>query len=175
VKIVGQSIKLSLLDDSDLALFVEISMCPEMMEHVGDPLSFEQANEAFKVKSRPWTIESTDWLTFGITKMSSGEKIGSIGLKITNHNAKIAEVGFMIKSNAQGKGFASEALTLIRNHAFFELNLNKLVATCAVNNTGSYKLLEKIGFIREGCLKQNVIINNKYVDDYIYGLCKVAA
>lgn len=36
MKIVGQSIKLSLFDDSDLALFVEISMCPEMMEHVGD-------------------------------------------------------------------------------------------------------------------------------------------
>ena len=56
----------------------------------------------------------------------------------------------------------------------WDINVNKLVATCAVNNAGSFKLMEKPGSIREGCLKQNVLINNQYVDDYIYGLCKLA-
>ncbi len=174
MQLTGQRIKLSLFDDSDLELFVEISMCPKMMEHVYDPFSFEEANEAFNAKSQPWSMESDSWLSFGITEISTDEKIGSIGLKITNHASKIAEVGFMIKLSAQGKGFAGEALSLVKNYALFELNLNKLVATCSVNNTGSYKLLEKFGFSREGCLKQNVIINGQYVDDYIYGLCKSA-
>ncbi|WP_394202469.1 GNAT family N-acetyltransferase [Marinagarivorans algicola] len=57
------------------------------------------------------------------------------------------------------------------NYAHSELKLNKLVATCSVNNIGSYKLLEKIGFNREGCLRQNSIISNQYIDDYVYGLC----
>jgi RimJ/RimL family protein N-acetyltransferase len=78
----------------------------------------------------------------------------------------------MIKPSAQGKGFAGEALSIIKDYALSELNLNKLVATCSVNNIGSFKLLEKQGFIREGRLKQNMIINGEYVDDYIYGLCK---
>jgi ribosomal-protein-alanine N-acetyltransferase len=80
-------------------------------------------------------------------------------------------VGYLLKIEAQGKGVASEALTLIKNYAFTTLNLNKLVASCSLNNIGSYKVLEKAGFIREGCLKQNSILNGKYIDDYIYGLC----
>jgi RimJ/RimL family protein N-acetyltransferase len=174
VHLAGQRIKLSPFDESDFDLFVEISMSPVMMEHVYDPCSYEEANEAFIAKSQPWSMESDGWLSFGISEVATSEKLGSIGLKITNHEAKIAEVGFMIKPSAQGKGFAGEALSLVKDYALSELNLNKLVATCSVSNTGSFKLLEKHGFIREGCLRQNVIISGKYVDDYIYGLCKSA-
>ena len=170
----GKRIKLSPFNESDLDLFVEISMSPVMMEHVYDPFSREDANEAFIARSKPWSMESTGWLSFGITEIATTEKLGNIGLKITNHEVKVAEVGFMIKPSAQGKGFAGEALYLIKSYALSELNLNKLVATCSVNNVSSFKLLEKQGFSREGCLKQNVIINGKYVDDYIYGLCKSA-
>lgn len=170
----GQRIKLSPFDESDLDLFVEMSMSPVMMKHVYDPCSYEEANEAFAAKSQPWSMESDGWLSFGISEVATGEKLGNIGLKITNHEAKIAEVGFMIKPSAQGKGVAGEALSLVKNYALSELNLNKLVATCSTSNSGSFKLLEKHGFIREGCLKQNVIINGKYVDDYIYGFCKSA-
>jgi RimJ/RimL family protein N-acetyltransferase len=174
VHLAGQRIKLSPFDESDFDLFVEISMSPVMMEHVYDPCSYEEANEAFIAKSQPWSMESDGWLSFGISEVATSEKLGNIGLKITNHEAKIAEVGFMIKPSAQGKGFAGEALNLVKDYALSELNLNKLVATCSVSNTGSFKLLEKHGFIREGCLRQNVIISGKYVDDYIYGLCKSA-
>ena len=78
----------------------------------------------------------------------------------------------MIKQSAQGKGYAGEALSLLKDYAYNHLHLNKLIALCSVNNTGSSGLLEKLGFIREGCLQQNTLISNQYVDDYIYGLCK---
>lgn len=168
----GNRIRLSPFDESDLDLFIEMSMSPVMMEHVYDPCSFEEAHDAFIAKSQSWTLDSNGWLSLGITEVLTNEKLGNIGLKITDHEAKIVEVGFMVKPSAQGKGFASEALSLVKSYALTELGLNKLVATCSVNNLGSYMLLEKHGFIREGCLKQNVIINGKYVDDYVYGLCK---
>lgn len=95
--------------------------------------------------------------------------ITGISLKIVNHEAKIGEVGFMMKASVQGKGFASEALSLLKAYALSELKLNKLTAICSVNNIGSYKLLEKLGFEREGCLRQNTLINNALVDDYVYG------
>lgn len=170
----GERIKLSPFDESDLDLFIEMSMSPVMMKHVYDPCSFEEAHEAFIAKSQLWTLDSDGWLSLGITEVLTNEKLGNIGLKITNHEAKVAEVGFMIKPSAQGKGFASEALSLVKSYALIELGLNKLEATCSVNNSASYKLLEKHGFIRESYLKQNVIINGKYVDDYLYGLSKSA-
>ncbi len=171
MQLTGQRIKLLPFDSTDRDLFIENSMCPKMMEHVYDPLSYSEAEEAFAIKSRPWVAEGDSWLSLGITALSTGDKLGNIGLKVVNHQAKIAEVGFMIKPTAQGQGFAAEALALLIAYAHSELKLNKLVATCSVNNVGSYRLLEKVGFIREGCLQHNAIINNKYIDDYVYGLC----
>ena len=172
MELLGPRIKLLPLNDSDFELFVEIRMNSEMMTHVYEPLTKEEAIEAFQAQSKPWRIDSDDWLAFGITDSSTGEKLGSIGLKIVNHKAKIAEVGFMVKQSAQGKGIAGESLSLIKEYAFKTLDLNKLVALCSINNPGSYKLLEKSSFVREGCLQQNTLVNKQYIDDYTYGLCR---
>ena len=140
------------------------------MKYVCEPLSIEETKERFEERIQPWNEKSDQWLCFAIEEICSGRKLGSIGLKITNHQAKIAEVGYLLKTEAHGKGIASEALKLVKSLAFTTINLNKLVATCSSNNIGSYKVLENSGFSREGCLQQNSILNNKYVDDYIYGL-----
>jgi RimJ/RimL family protein N-acetyltransferase len=171
VQLTGTRIKLAPFDHSDKDLFIELSMSAQVMEHVYNPLTYEEALAAFAVRSQLWGIESDAWFSLGITEIVSGDKLGNIGIKIVNHEAKIAEVGFIMKVSAQGKGFAGEALSLLKTYAFEELRLNKLSAICAVNNTGSFKLLEKLGFEREGCLRQNTLINNKLVDDYLYGLC----
>ena len=171
MQLTGTRIKLTPFDLSDKDLFIELSMSAQMMEHVYKPFTYKEAISAFEAKSQPWTIESNAWFSLGITEIVSGEKLGSIGIKIVNHDAKIAEVGFMMKPSAQGKGYASEALSLVKSYALEELRLNKLSAICSVHNAGSFKLLEKLGFEREGCLRQNTLINNKLVDDYVYGVC----
>ncbi|OUR80072.1 GNAT family N-acetyltransferase [Colwellia psychrerythraea] len=171
MQLTGKRIQLCPFDYSDKDLFIELSMSAAMMEHVYTPFTYDESTAAFEVKSQPWSKTSDSWFTLGITEISSGEKLGSIGIKIVNHEAKIGEVSFMMKPSAQGKGFASEALSLLKDYAFAELTLNKLTAICSVNNIGSYKLLEKLGFQREGCLYQHTLINNTLVDDYVYGLC----
>ena len=174
MEITDESIRLVPFDDSYLKVFMEIYTSPQMMKHVYGPFSYDEAKVAFDERSQPWNIRSDKWLSLSITEINSSEKLGNIGLKIINHDAKIAEVGFMIKASAQGKGIAGNALRLLMRYAFNDLKLNKLVAYCSVRNTGSYTLLENQGFFREGCLKQNSLINNNYVDDYAYGLCKSA-
>ncbi|MBQ4864107.1 GNAT family N-acetyltransferase [Pseudoalteromonas sp. MMG013] len=158
--------------ESDFELFLEIITCPQMMEHVYDPLTYDEAKFSFGERLPPWKLESDKWRSFSINEIKSGEKLGYISLRIVNHNAKVAEVGFMIKASAQGKGVGSKALKLIKQYAFDALMLNKLVAFCSVHNSGSFNLLEKEDFSRERCLKQNTLINNHYRDDYAYGLCK---
>ena len=172
MEISSPRIKLLPFNKSDWELFKALSMCPKIMEHVYDPFTLDEAKEAFESRLKPWSRDSESRLTLSINDISTGEKLGNIGLKTTHHDTKIAEVGFMIKDTAQGKGYACEALGLLIDYAFQSLNLNKLTATCSTKNKGSYHLLDKIGFVREGCLLQNSLINNQYVDDYIYGLCK---
>ncbi|WDD99949.1 GNAT family N-acetyltransferase [Thalassomonas actiniarum] len=172
MQLADERIELLPFKDSDFELFLEIITCPKMMEHVYDPLTYEQAKSSFEARLPPWKFESDKWRSFSITEIVNGEKLGYISLRIVNHEAKIAEVGFMIKANAQGKGVGSRALKLIKQYAFDTVMLNKLVAFCSVHNSGSFNLLEKEYFIRESRLKQNTLINNHYRDDYAYGLCK---
>jgi len=172
MQLADERIELLPFKDSDFELFLEIITCPQMMEHVYDPLTFDEAKFSFEGRLPPWKFESDNWCSFSITEIITGEKLGYISLRIVNHEAKVAEVGFMLKASAQRKGVGSKALKLIKQYAFDTLLLNKLVAFCSVDNSGSFKLLEKEDFFRESCLKQNTLINNQYRDDYAYGLCK---
>ena len=142
------------------------------MEHVSKTLTQDAAKAAFEIRSQPWNVKNDGWCTLPITEIECGEKVGWIALKILNHEAKIAEVGFILKSNVQRRGITSSALKLLKEYAFNELKLNKSVAFFSVNNKASYKILEKLGFVREGCFMQHILINDQYVDSYAYGLCK---
>jgi RimJ/RimL family protein N-acetyltransferase len=169
-----KTIELIPFKNSDLAFFQNLVTCPQMMENVYDPLTDAEAKTSFEARLPPWNFETDNWRSFIITEIKHGEKLGFISLRVTNHKAKTAEVGFMIKASAQGKGTGSKALKLMKQYAFDTLMLNKLEAFCSVNNVGSYSLLEKEDFLREGCLKQNTLRNNQYMDDYAYGLSRPA-
>jgi RimJ/RimL family protein N-acetyltransferase len=172
VDLTGNKVKLLPFNNSDLDLFIQLSMDANIMKHVYDTSTLEEAKTAFYIKATPWQESSNAWLTLSINQIDNNEKLGNIGLKIIDHHNKIAEVGFMLKHSAQGQGFAAEALTLIKDYAFNTLKLNKLTATCSVHNAGSYKLLEKLGFNREQTLLQNTIINGQAINDYVYALNK---
>lgn len=174
MEILGIKIKLEQFTELDWPVFKDLYTNPKVMKHVYDTFDENIAREIFESRLVPWDENGHGWLSFSINDLSTKTKLGVIGLKITNHSAKIAEVGFMLLAKAQGKGIGSESLGLLIEFAFKELELNKLTAMCSTQNHGSYKLLEKLGFIREGCLNQNTFTNNQYVDDYIYGLCRSA-
>jgi len=169
-----ERIKLLPLDASGLQLFSEILTCSQLMEHVSTPFTPDKAKAEFECRFQPWNIKSDGWLSLPITEITTDRKVGFISLRILNHEAKIAEVGFILKGDTHGQGIASAALTLLKEYALNELKLNKLVAFCSIHNTASYHLLEKLGFVREGCFMQHTLINNQYVDVYAYGVCKSA-
>jgi len=169
VQIASNRIKLQPLDRSDWELFKELNQCPKIMEHLYDRLPLDQIKSVFESRISPITEQSDGWC-FSISDAATGEKLGNIGLKLTDINEKVAEVGFMLKEEAQGKGYATEALNLAKEYAFQTLKLIKIAAICSTENSGSYKLLEKVGFIRESVLPKNTSINGRLVDDYVYGL-----
>lgn len=168
----SKRVKIAKFIESDFDVFSQMRMCSEMMEHIYTPYTLKEASQQFNAFSAPWDKNSNGWLSFSIELLLSGEKVGNIGLKIKDHELKIGEVGFMVKKSAQGKGIASEALSLIKRFAFTELKLNKLEATCSTANKASFLLLEKHGFIKEEELKNNSVINGKAVNDFLYGLDK---
>ncbi|WP_183308266.1 GNAT family N-acetyltransferase [Dysgonomonas hofstadii] len=71
-----------------------------------------------------------------------------------------------------GKGYATETVRLLLNFAFEALNLLRVYTNIYEYNTGSMKVLEKVGFEKEAVIKSSVIKEGKIIDEYLYSIRK---
>jgi ribosomal-protein-alanine N-acetyltransferase len=109
--------------------------------------------------------------TFGIFLNEGEELIGSIGLyKVERGPAQSCIVGYVLDKAHNGKGYMTEAIQLIVDYAFAELKLHRLEAGVKPDNLGSIRVLEKLGFQKEGIARKNIRINGKWEDHQILAL-----
>lgn len=107
--------------------------------------------------------------TFGIFENSSERLIGQISLfSIKRMPYSSGFVGYSIDEAYAGKGYASEALQLVKKFAFQTVKLHRLEAYVSPKNTGSIRVLEKARFVREGLLRKLLFINGVWEDHYLY-------
>jgi len=97
--------------------------------------------------------------------------IGNIKLGPINWVHRFADISLLIgEKDCWGKGYASEAIGLILQLAFQNLNLHKLRANCYAENEGSRKAFRKNGFREEGCLKSQWFVKDHWVDEIYLGI-----
>lgn len=109
-------------------------------------------------------------LFLAIVLKKGDRHIGNIKLGPINRMHKNADIGILIgEKDCWGKGYATEAIKLLSDHAFRKLKLHKLTAGCYANNTGSAKAFEKAGFELEGRRKGQWRCDGKYVDGLLFG------
>jgi ribosomal-protein-alanine N-acetyltransferase len=96
--------------------------------------------------------------------------IGLIALYMGKPKYKKGEVWFKMHANHWNKGYTTEALNRILQFAFTELNLHRIEAGCAVGNTASKRVLEKVGMIQEGLLRKNLPIRGEWVDNFKFAM-----
>jgi [ribosomal protein S5]-alanine N-acetyltransferase len=125
-----------------------------------------------KIKSFIKGIElDQDSVLYGI--IFNNEHIGNIKLGPINWNHKHTDISYFIGSSKYwGKGLASESVAIVTKFAFEQLGLNKCNAGVYSGNVGSAKVLEKVGFKLEGCLKNELYGPNGWEDHLLYGYLK---
>ena len=109
--------------------------------------------------------------SFGIYLNKSHRLIGQISLfKIERGPAQRGMVGYSLDKEQNGKGYMTEALKSIVDFGFDQLKLHRIEAGVMPHNLGSIKILEKIGFQKEGIAKEYVMINGKWEDHQILAI-----
>jgi len=109
-------------------------------------------------------------MAFRIEK--DNELIGEIRFKIIKWFNRKAEISILIKEEFQNMGYGREALKAIIKHGFEKMNMHRLEAEVIAFNEVSIKLVEGLGFIREGVLREAKFSDGKYWDIYRYGLLR---
>ena len=104
---------------------------------------------------------------------NEGDILGIVSLTDINSVNKSAEFHIMIGNvDNRGKGIGYFATTEILNHAFNNMNLNRIELGVLERNSRAIKLYNKVGFKNEGVKKQSVYKNGKFVDMNIMGVLK---
>ncbi len=101
-----------------------------------------------------------------------GDPAGWITLVVSNWEHGLAEVGYALSTVYQSRGLMTDALAQLLGDLFANTLLERIEARCAIENTGSQRVLEKNGFLREGRLKGYFKLRGKRVDNYLYGLLR---
>lgn len=99
--------------------------------------------------------------------------IGLVNLDGLDWPNSHVEVGIALTDpDARGLGLASEAITLLIRYCFDELGLHRIWARIIEDNSPSLHLFGKLGFQKEGVLRQHVLRRGQYRDMYLFSLLK---
>lgn len=150
---------------------------PKKVEWINNP-----ENNKFLHYDLPLEIEKTErWFDanegrkdrYDAVIEADGKPCGTIGLlSIDRKNCKAEYYIAMGETALKGKGISTQATKLILDYAFMELELNKVYLYTETENVPAQKLFEKVGFIKEGCIRDDLFSHGRFVDRYVYGICK---
>ena len=172
IEILTERIKLRLIELSDLNSIHKLHSLPETDEFnaLGIPKNIEETKRIIE----PWVLENElskiKHYTFAIEDKIDSEFIGLFGLKLGKEKDKRGEVWCKIHSDYWKKGYATESLKAVINFGFGNLKLHRIEAGCAVENIGSFKVLEKAGMVREGRLRQVLPLKSGWSDNFEYSI-----
>ncbi|WP_397538813.1 GNAT family N-acetyltransferase [Rummeliibacillus pycnus] len=109
-------------------------------------------------------------IKWGIELKETNGIIGTIGFQDWSSEHKRAEVAYALLPEYWGKGYASEAVLKVISYGFNELDLTRIGAIVFTENTASNMLLERLGFEKEGILRNYMYQNNVPYDTNVYSL-----
>jgi RimJ/RimL family protein N-acetyltransferase len=81
-------------------------------------------------------------------------------------------LGYCYGERAWGRGYATEAARALLQWAFATLDLNRVQAETDTRNAASARVLEKLGFVREGMLREDCVVDGDVSDSWVYGLIR---
>lgn len=107
---------------------------------------------------------------WGVVRLEDDRVIGTCTLFNIQEGQGRAEVGFALGHDYWGRGCMSEALAALIGFSFGTIGLRRLEADVDPRNAGSLRMLERLGFRREGLLRERWKVNGELQDSVILGL-----
>jgi|SRR4030095_5239658 RimJ/RimL family protein N-acetyltransferase len=109
---------------------------------------------------------------WGIIYNETSKLIGTIGFHVWNKINSFAEVGYAISKDYWNKGLMTEALKAILGFGFNHMHLNRIEATCKLQNEASEKVMKKCGFKFEGIMVQKLFAKGEFHDLKLFAITK---
>jgi [ribosomal protein S5]-alanine N-acetyltransferase len=179
MKLVGQHIYLRLYKTSDARELANIHIrnreffqrvCPLLPEAF-----YTEEHQKIRIERALKMTDDGQLYAFGIFLKATDKLIGDISLtQIARGDLQNCYTGFTLDKEYNAMGYTTEALQLVVDFAFRELKLHRIEAGAMPDNLASIRVLEKVGFKKEGIAKENLKINAKWTDHQILAIINIS-
>ena len=157
----------------DLDEFHKLAQNPDIYKYMPwGPNSEEDTRNFIQMSIEQGSKESRRFFDVPIILKETHLIVGCIGMRVSSFLHKKADMGYWIKKELWGQGFATEATLGILNFGFQKLKMNKIYATADPENPASIRVLEKIGMKKEGYLKEDMCIRGEYRNSVLMAILK---
>jgi ribosomal-protein-serine acetyltransferase len=134
-----------------------------------DEYGREQTEEWLAGRHGAWdSAQAWDFAIVG----PGGRLLGSCGLHHIDLVNRHAELGYWIRTSATGQGVATEATRQLCQWAFREQRMRRIEIVVALENVASQRVAKKVGAVREGLMRQRLVVRDNIHDAVIFGLLR---
>lgn len=160
----GEQIELRPIEETDLDFLQRLINDPRVRPGLGSsvPINGQEEQEWYDSLSEDDNVH--------LLICVDGEAVGSIGYWVKQQDWGSAELGYSLDPAAWNNGYMTDAVRELCAYGFEERRLHKMIARAYETNPASQRVLEKVGFEREGVLRDEAFVQGEYVDMYRYGL-----
>lgn len=109
---------------------------------------------------------------FAILDRSSGRFLGATGVNQIDRHGRRANLGYWLRTDATGSGYATEAALMVARWAFDSLQLERIEIVAAIGNVASQRVAIRVGAVREGIARQRLRKGDLQHDAVLYSLVR---
>ncbi|MFF8638182.1 GNAT family N-acetyltransferase [Streptomyces pilosus] len=165
-------LRLRAFDDADADDLFALHSSARILRYWDSPPWTERSRaERFLATCRRMEQEGTG-VRWVVDRVSDGVFIGWCTLNSWNPDFRSASLGYCYHDATWGRGYATEAARALLGWAFDTLDLNRVQAEADTRNAASARVLEKLGFVREGTLREDCVVDGEVSDSWVYGLLR---
>lgn len=156
----------------DLEDIFKLHSTPEVDEYntLGIPKNIEVTKEVIKPAIENQQQEKRNLFCWSIKLREDNTFIGLCGMSLSVERFKMGEIYYNLHPDYWGKGYATETAKALVNFGFIDLQLHRVEAGVATENTRSIHVLEKLGMTREGTRRKILPIRGIWKDNYHYAI-----
>jgi RimJ/RimL family protein N-acetyltransferase len=167
-----QRLVLRAVTERDAPALFEIFSDPDVMRFWSRPPmeSVEEAISLVREIESGWKLRTL--LQWGITMKGENAVIGTCTLYRWDRTHRRAELGYVLRRDRWGSGIATEAVRAVLDHGFGEMKLHRVGADTDPRNAASGRVLERLGFEREGRPRETYYHLGEWADSELWGLVR---
>lgn len=165
-------LRLRAFEDADADDLFALHTNPRVLRYWDSPAWSERATVEKFIKKCRTIAEEGSGARLAVDRVRDGAFIGWCSLSGWNPDFRSASLGYIYTDEAWGHGYATEVARAVLGWAYDTLDLNRVQAETDTRNVASARVLEKLGFLREGTLREDCIVNGEVSDSWIYGLLR---